>query len=603
MKQRVADYIADFLAEYGVQNVFTVTGGGAMHLNDAFGNHEKLHCIYNHHEQASALAAESYAKLSGKMALVCVTTGPGGTNAMTGVLCAYQDNIPMLVISGQVRYETTVVSTGLHLRQFGEQEYCIVESVCPMTKYAHMLTDPQEIRYQLEKAVHLANTGRKGPVWLDIPLNIQGATIETEDLASFAKPQQVYDYPDYARKIIAKLKQAGSPVLLAGAGIRSADAHGEFKQLLEKLNMPVLMPACVADILHHEHPLYFGNFGAIGGRAGNFMIQNADVILAIGCRMSFLQIGFNYEAFAPNAYKVVVDVDADELKKATLKIDLPIQADLKSLLIALNRELLHPIEKKREWFFYGRTLLQRYPIYQQEHKISTAVNPYHFASCLGALLPEDGVVVVGNSSVGGMMLQYGVKQARQRLYGNKNCGTMGYDLPAAIGAAVAHKKQVICLTGEGSLQMNLQELQTIVQNRLPIKLIVFNNNGYLCVVRTQTNFFDGRLAGCNPSSGLSFPDLQKISQAYGFSYTLIKNHAEIDEKLQAFLSTDGYGICEVVQDVAQTTEPRTTSKKLENGSMVSAPLDELAPRLSEVEFEKYRHFMKEKWSVSQSDEA
>lgn len=589
MRQRVADYIADFLVQHGVKDVFTVVGGGAMHLNDAFGQHPQLHCTYNHHEQASAMAAEGYAKLSGNMAAVCVTTGPGGTNAMTGVLCAYQDNIPMMVISGQVRYATTVESTGLNLRQFGEQEFEIVKPVSSMTKYAYMLKNPKEIRYQLEKAMYYANHARRGPVWLDIPLDIQGALVETDELITFNESAESFKYDDYAKQILTRLQEAKCPVILAGAAIRSANAYGVFTKVIEKLNIPVLAATCVGDILYHEHPLYFGNFGMIGGRTGNFMVQNADVILVIGCRMSFNQIGFNYKAFSPKSYKIVIDVDKEELKKQTLKIDMPIQADMKYLLESMNKVVTNPWQENCKWMNYGRTLLKRYPIYQEKHKISKAVNPYYFASKLSQCLANDGIIVVGNSGVGGITLQYGVQKEKQRLFGNRNCGTMGYDLPAAIGASVASGKQVICLTGDGSLQMNLQELQTVVQNKLPIKLIVFNNSGYLCIVRTQTNFFNGRLAGCTPESGVSCPSMQKIALAYGIPYTIIKKHEEIDQKLAAFIQSESYGICEVMQDMVQTTEPRTTSKKLENGDMISAPIDELAPLLSADEYESCKY--------------
>lgn len=590
MKQRVADYIADFLSENEIKDVFTVVGGGAMHLNDAFGQHKKLHCVYNHHEQACAIAAEGYAKLSGKTALVCVTTGPGGTNAMTGVLCAYQDNIPMLVLSGQVRYATTVESTGLNLRQFGEQEYCITKSVAPMTKYAQMITEPQDIRYHLEKALYLANHGRRGPVWLDIPLDIQGATIETDTLKSFEKPLDECKYDVLAEQIITKLKEAESPVFLAGAAIRSAEAHDAFKMLANKLNIPVLAAACVGDLLPEGHPLYFGGFGVIGGRAGNFMIQNADVILAIGCRMSFMQTGFNYAAFAPDAYKIIVDVDGEELKKPTIKIDMPIQADMKELIEALNRQIAAPWKKKEAWLAYAHRLREAFPIYQRKHEQSQLVNPYYFIHQLNGFLNDDSIVVLGNSCVAGMALQCGIQKENQRLFANKNCGTMGYDLPAAIGAAVAGKRQAVCLTGDGSLQMNLQELQTIVHYRLPVKIIMFNNNGYLCIVRTQTNFFNGRLSGCTPETGLSCPDMRKIAAAYGIPYVLMETHRDVDEKLEAFLTADGFSFCEVMQDVSQLTEPRATSKKLENGGMVSAPLDELAPPLEQAEYDKYRYF-------------
>ncbi|MBI5101255.1 MAG: thiamine pyrophosphate-binding protein [Nitrospirae bacterium] len=313
MKKKTADYIADLLSELGVTNVFSVVGGGAMHLNNAFGRHKQIKCIYNHHEQASAIAAESFARVDNSIAVVCVTSGPGGTNAVTGVLCAYLDNIPLLVISGQTRYATTVEGSGLNLRQFGEQEYRIVESVRPMTKYAVMVKDPREIRYHVERAVYEATTGRKGPCWIDVPLDVQAAIIEDTELAGFVPEKKKLFDDAISRQILDRLQRAQRPVIIAGSAIRQAGWLDDFHVLAEKLNMPVLCPTAVSDYFHYDHHLYFGNFGVFGGRTGNFIIQNADLILALGARMSFKQIGFNYQAFAPGAEKVVVDIDSEEL--------------------------------------------------------------------------------------------------------------------------------------------------------------------------------------------------------------------------------------------------------------------------------------------------
>lgn len=591
MKQRVADYIADFLVSHGIDTVFTVVGGGAMHLNDAFGMHKKLQVIHNHHEQASAMAAEGYARIHERPAAVCVTTGPGGTNALTGVLCAWQDNVPMIVISGQVRYSTTVENSGLDLRQFGEQEYYIVCSAAPMTKYAYMLKEPSEIRYVLEKAFYLATHGRRGPVWVDVPLNVQGASIETEDLQGYDAPVDHTDYTPMAKVILDKLREAKAPLILAGASIRRSGAYDVFREVVDKLQIPVVSPTCVADLLPVGHPCYFQNFGVVGGRTGNFLVQNADVILSLGCRLSLNQIGFNYEAFAPQAYKVVVDIDSNELRKHTLKIDFPIQADLKELLTAINAEVSAPWEEKREWISYANTLKSKFSLLNEIKEHPEGINPYRMIQRLMHVLDENAIVVVGNSSGSAMALHYGVEKDGQRLFGNRNCGTMGYDLPAALGASIAGKRQVVCLTGDGSIQMNLQELQTIVLNKIPVKIMVYNNNGYMGIVRTQTNYFEGRLTGCTPESGLDCPDWEKIAKAYGIPYVKMENVQELDEKLRNFLVRPGYALCELIEDSAQGPAFKITSKKLETGEMVSAPLDELAPMLSKEEFQKYRYYL------------
>lgn len=590
MKQRVADYIADFLVSHKIDTVFTVVGGGAMHLNDAFGKHEKIHVIHNHHEQASAMAAEGYARIHERPAAVCVTTGPGGTNALTGVLCAWQDNVPMIVISGQVRYSTTVENSGLDLRQFGEQEYYILRSASPMTKYADMVREPSEIRYVLEKAFYFATHGRRGPVWVDVPLNIQGATVETKELKGFEEPVDNTDYSPLAKMVLEKLGNAKAPLILAGASIRRSGAYDVFREIVDKLHVPVVSPTCVADILPIEHPCYYQNFGVVGGRTGNFLVQNADVILSLGCRLSLNQIGFNYEAFAPQAYKIVVDIDANELKKQTLKIDFPVQADLKELLKTMNESVSVPWHEKMEWISYADTLKSKFSLLNEMKEHPQGINPYRMIQRLMHALDEKAVVVVGNSSGSAMALHYGIEKEGQRLFGNRNCGSMGYDLPAAMGASVAGKRQVVCLTGDGSIQMNIQELQTVVLNELPVKIMIYNNHGYMGIVRTQTNFFEGRLTGCTPESGLDCPDWEKIANAYGIPYMRMGNVRELDEKLQLFLSQPGYGLCDLIEDSSQGPAFKTTSKKLETGEMVSAPLDELAPKLGEIEFNKYRYY-------------
>ncbi len=587
---KVAEYIAKLLIDNGINTVFSVVGGGAMHLNDAFGNCDKLECIYNHHEQASAIAAEGYARINNELAAVCVTTGPGGTNAITGLLCAWQDNIPMLVISGQVRYETTVESTGLNLRQFGEQEHYIVDTVKSMTKYAVTVKDASEIRYHIEKAVYEATHGRRGPCWIDVPLDVQGAQIDPEELACFTKPNP--EQPEInINNLKGEIGKAKRPVILAGSAIRTAEVYAKFRKVIEKLNVPVVVATAISDLFPKHHRLYCGNFGVIGGRAGNFIIQNSDCLLVMGCRLSFKQTGFNYSTFAPKATKIVVDVDSEELKKPTINIDYKVNTDISDFLdIIIEKEVVFK-NVDSNWLEYCHGLKKDFPIFKNKYEQSESVNPYYFSNELNKNLDKNSVTVVGNSCACDCVRQFGIDKEGQRLWGNTNCGTMGYDLPAAIGAAVAAKNTVVCVTGDGSIQMNIQELQTIVHNKLPVKIFIHSNGGYFAIVQTHTNFF-GRLTGCTEESGISFPEFSRIAYAYDIPYYLCKNHADLETKLPEIINTPGYCICEIISDRTQSIEPKSKSKILPDGRIVSPAFDDLYPFLSKDEYDKYSNFEK-----------
>ncbi len=589
MRKRVAEFIADYLADNGIDEVFTVVGGGAMYLNNAFGQSDRIRCTYTHHEQAAALAAEGYSKTAGKMAAVCVTTGPGGTNALTGVLCAYQDNVPMIVISGQVRYETTVESTGLNLRQMGEQEYYIIKSVSPMTKYAVMVTKAEDIRKILDRAIYTAMEGRRGPVWIDVPLNIQSSYIETEELQKYEN-KECYSYELNKELIKRIMHNAQRPVIVAGTAIRGTGVLEKFKKFVQINDIPVVAATTVADIYPTSDKHYFGNFGTFGGRTGNFIIQNADVILALGCRMTYKHTGFNYKAFAPNAKKIVVDIDKNELLKNLINIDVPVHSDLHYFLDCfMDGKITADISN---WKNYCKFLKQRYPQYLDKFADSQNVNPYYFMDRLYNYLEDDSVTVVGNSVACVSVLQMGIRKEKQRLFGNINCGTMGYDLPAAEGAARACGKTVICITGDGSIQMNIQELQTIKHNALPIKIFVFNNHGYQAIVQSQTNFFAGHFSGCTPESGISMPDFERLAYAYEFPYVRIQKNQDIEEKLNEVFSMPGYVLCELIQDDSQNIEPKVKSKQLEDGTLFSPPIDDLFPFLTEEEY-KESQFNKE----------
>ena len=595
MKIKVAQYIADFLVNHGVTHNFTVTGGGAMHLNDALGHKEGLKSIYNHHEQACAIAAEGYARLTGRVASVCVTSGPGGTNAITGVLGGWQDSIPMFIISGQVKRETTTWSTDIPLRQLGDQEYQIIDSVKYMTKYAVMITSPEEIRYHLEKAWFLCNHGRKGPVWLDIPLDVQAAMVETDELMGFnsrecSNEDPVYDENDTI-KIINRIKEAQRPVIFAGSGIRLGDAHRDFIDVIEKLNIPVVTAWNAHDNLWDEHPLFCGRPGTVGTRGGNFVVQNSDLLLVLGCRLNIRQISYNYKAFAPKAYKIVVDIDEAELNKPTVKVEMKIHANVKDVLSSLNHfdeiKSCHT-QKHEEWLKWAREINEKYPATITEYyEKSSPMNPYAFITELSKDLKENEKIICGNGSACVVTFQTINLKKGQRLFTNSGCAAMGYGFPAAIGCSVAEKeKRVICIDGDGSFMMNLQELQTVAYNNLNLKIIILNNNGYHSIRQTQTNLCKGEpLVGVCDGNGISFPNFEKIAYAFGIPYVKADDIRTVHEAIGKMLATDGPVLLEAMIDETQNFAPKLSSKALPDGRMVSPEIDDMFPFLDRAEYE------------------
>lgn len=603
MKQKVSDYIADHIAEWGIRDVFTVTGGGAMHMNDAFGHHPKLHCTYQHHEQACAMAAEAYARMDNRMAAVCVTTGPGATNAITGVLGGWMDSIPMLVFSGQARYATTVAASGLKLRSMGVQECNIVPVVASITKYAQMIIHPEDIRYHLEKALYMAVNGRPGPVWLDIPLDVQGAVIEIEELRGYDPQENPEEKPaeisqDVIQQILDKIEKSRRPVLFPGNGVRLAGAMDDFQKLVNILGVPVITGMSSVDAMESEHPYFAGRSGGTGTRPGNFALQNSDVLLSIGNRQGFAQTGFQYQDWARDSYTILNDIDENELKKPSLHVSLPVCGDAGDLIRKLicaaelrGADETNPLFKGRDWIRQCQVWKQKYPVVTAKHYETIeegCTNIYAFYEELSKAMQEGQtlMVSVGTSRVAGSQA-FRVKKG-QRFITNPNTASMGFCLPAATGICVAQPgKPVVCVTGEGSLQMNLQELQTIWQNRLPVKLFVINNQGYHSIRQTQQSYFEPPLVGVGAESGdLSFPDLSRIIPAYGFSYRAVHAAEELPETLHQILEEDGASVCEVFVTKYQKTEPKTSAKKLPDGSMVSAPLEDMYPFLSKEELEE-----------------
>lgn len=594
MKIKVAHYIADFLADHGVKHIFTVTGGGAMHLNDAFGHHARLTCVYNHHEQASAIAAEGYTRLSGDLAAVCVTSGPGGTNAITGVLGGWLDSIPMFVVSGQVKRETTIYSTSLPLRQLGDQEFDIVSCVRPMTKYAAIVMDPLQIAYHLEKAWFLCRNGRGGPVWIDVPLDVQAATIDTDALPHFdereCRDAECPRYnPLFSEQVLTKLREAKRPVIFAGSGIRLAGMRDEFIQLVEALQIPVVTAWNAHDVIWDEHPLYCGRPGTIGTRGGNFVVQNADCLLVVGSRLNIRQISYSYKDFAPNAYKIVIDIDRHELLKPTLHVDMPIWANVRDVIGDLLGKTPSSVrsEEHTQWLAWCREVDARYPATLPEYyDDAQGLNPYVFVREFFNGLRVDDSTITGNGSACVVSFQAGVIKRGTRLFTNSGCAAMGYGFPAAIGGAVAlGGKRMICIDGDGSFQMNLQELQTVVYNRLNLKIIYLNNNGYHSIRQTQTNLFQPPLIGVCDGNGLSFPDAERIAAAYGIPFMRVTKQTQIAD-LHRLMEQEGPVFCEVVVDPTQNFAPKLSSKVLPDGKIVSPPIDDMFPFLSREEYEQ-----------------
>lgn len=596
MEVKVAKYISQFLVKQGIKDCFMVTGGGAMHLDDAIGHQEGLHCTFNHHEQACAIAAEGYTRMTGKLSVVCVTSGPGGTNAITGVMGGWLDSIPMFVISGQVKRETTIWAVpDLNLRQLGDQEFNVIDSVKNMTKYSVMVTNPQEIAYHLEKALFMATNGRGGPVWLDIPLDVQGAKINTEDLIHFYPDQEVVWRTPAVKQsaidiVLQKIRSAKAPLVLAGTGINLGGAQQKLLDFLKKYQIPVVTAWNANDTVAYDNPYYVGMPGTVGMRSGNFAIQNCDLLISLGCRMNIRMIGYTHHDFAKNAFKVVVDVDPRELIKPTILPDLPIHADVNQFLDVMIKQEYSPVDRHKEWVKWCKDLLFKYPTVKEEFHKEGLINPYIFVDKLFNHLNSSDRIVCGNGAACVITFQAAKVKQGQRMFTNSGCAAMGYGFPAAVGVAVSdNSKRTICIDGDGSVMMNVQELATVAHNKLNVKLIILNNNGYLSIRQTQRNLFQPPFIGIDSESGVGFPNFEKLADAFGLKYFRIDYENTSDEILKQVLDSDGPCVCEAVVDPNQNFEPKSSSKVLPDGRIVSPSLDDMAPFLNREEFEKIRY--------------
>jgi acetolactate synthase-1/2/3 large subunit len=605
---RLSDYVAQTLHAHGVRHVFMLTGGGAMHLNDAMGRVDQLQYVCCHHEQALAMAAESYTRLSGRLAAVNVTTGPGGINALNGVHGAFTDSIAMIVISGQVKRETLASNAPVRLRQLGDQEVDIVSMVTPITKYAVTVTDPRDIRYVMGKALWLAETGRPGPVWVDVPIDVQAALIDSETLHEFDPKREGYgrDFAlpaEYgwltgdaldaaARDVVEAIKAAERPVLLPGTGVRISGEYDTFLKVAELLGIPVAPAWNAQDLVAEDHPLYVGRPGTVGDRSGNFAVQNADLVLVLGCRLNIRQISYNFSSFARAAKKIMVDVDAAELAKPTLSIDMPVHANLKDFLPALVKALAGQAVPAAHTAYLDWAMERRrkyHPVLPEYWDKPTPVNPYCFTEVLFDQLAEDEVIVMADATAAVVTVQAAKLKRGQRLYSNSGAASMGYDLPATIGAwhaMPAGSPRIICMAGDGSIMQNLQELQTIAGQNMPAKIFLYNNSGYHSIRQSQQAHFAGFSVGCGPDSGVTFPDFGRVAAAFGFAFVRTDNHGDMTAAIAATLAAPGPAICEVMVDKEQNFAPKLSSKRLPDGTMITAPLEDLSPFLPREELER-----------------
>ena len=590
---KLTDYIIQHLVEYGIKDVFMISGGGAMHLVDSVGRQKKLHYVCNHHEQAGAMAAEGYFRAGGHMAAVVVTSGPGGTNCLTGVIGQWLDSIPAIYISGQVKQETTIASCrNLKLRQVGDQEINIVDIVRPVTKYAAIVDNPSKVKYYLGKALFLATSGRPGPVWLDVPLDIQAAAVNEAKLINYNSCEDEIKFDN--KKILQQIgqvvdciKKAKRPVIVAGHGIRLANAQAAFDDLLKKLPVPVVSTFCGMDLIASDHKLFAGRIGTVGDRAGNFVLQNADLVLCVGTRNNIRQVSYDWSNYARKAFKIIVDIDKAELDKPTVKPDLGIHCDAKEFITGLCAKAQKAvIPDFSGWLGWCKTRREKYPVVLPQYwKVKTGVQPYCFLDCFTRALNKSAVVAAGNGTACVALFQAAYVKRGQRFFWNSGCASMGYDLPSAIGACVAlGKKPVVCLAGDGSIQMNIQELQTIVYNKLPIKIFVLNNNGYISIRQTQDSFFAGNHVACDKSCGVSFPDIIKVAKAYGLATARIDRYAGMEKRIKKVLSMPGSIVCEVKLCDDYVFSPKLSSEKLPDGRLISKPLEDMYPFLDREEF-------------------
>jgi acetolactate synthase-1/2/3 large subunit len=580
---KISDYVVSRVREY-VDHVFTVSGGGCIHLIDSFGKSD-VELIPTLHEQAAAIAAESYSQYTNKLGVVLVTTGPGATNALTGVASAWLDSIPLLLITGQVQNKDRVKDRGV--RQMGFQEINTVSIYSSITKYAVTIEDPSTVKYHLEKALYLATHGRPGPVVLDIPLDIQAAQIKPEELEGFIEPIEKNQSFDIGG-VVKSLMSAKRPIVLVGNGVRLSNAVPEFYEFIEKTGIPVLTTWKTLDLLPENHPQYVGRPGGVGQRGANFNQQNSNFILTIGARLDHGQLAYQPQYFAREAVKCIIDIDANEINKLGINIEYPIEMDAKKFLTELNTK----VSKLQisDWLSFCKNLHLKYPVILPDHldENRNYISNYALIKHLSDLLPENSLVIPGSSGAcSEVTMQAFENKNGTRVYNSEGLGSMGFGIAAAIGGCLAsNKKEVICIDGDGGFFMNIQELELVKRYNLPIKFFILNNNGYGSIRTTQNSHFGGNLVISDPSSGLTLPSISLNSAAYELRYEKIQDTKNLKQQIQSVLSIEGPVICEVVVDPNHTTQPKASVYKNPDGSFSTRPMEDLAPFLDREEFKK-----------------
>ncbi len=588
---KLSDYVIKFISETNVKHIFMLPGGGCMHLVDSVGRCKGIEYVCNLHEQACAIAADAYAQYTNNLGVALVTTGPGGSNTLTGVAAAWIDSTPSMFISGQVKRKDLSGDRGV--RQMGFQELDIVKMVEHVTKYAVTVMEPDTIKYHLEKALYLAKNGRPGPVWLDIPLDVQAANIEESSLEGFDFGEIVTlgnnaSLKESIGEAIQLINQAERPVILVGNGVRLGKALDDFKELTGILNIPCLTTWRAIDFLSEDHPLYIGRPGSVGQRAANFAQQNSDLILILGARLDLGQTGYSHKNFARMAKKIMVDIDQKEINKMDMTIDVPICTDIKKFIKEIIEQKNLIISRERsEWWSRCREWKNKYPVMLPEYwKEKNGVNTYALIDALSDEMNEDDLLMPGSSGTCAeiTMQAFRVKQG-MRIFNSPGLGAMGFGIPASIGGCLASgRKRTVCIEGDGGFQMNIQELETVRRLNLPIKFFILNNNGYASIQATQRAHFNGYYVASNPSSGLTLPNLSKVSEAYGIKPVEIRNQSEMRQKVREILEYKGPVVCDVAITPNQFTAPRISSVQAADGTMVSKPLEDLWPFLDREEF-------------------
>lgn len=583
---KVSDYIIDFLVKQGVKDCFMLVGGGAMHLNDSAGGHPGMNYVCCLHEQACAMAAESYARCKRDLGVAIVTTGPGVTNTVTAIGAAWIESTPLFVISGQVKRADSLENTGV--RSMGVQELEVIPIVESITKYAVKLKDPQMVRYELEKCVAIARQGRPGPVLLDVPLDVQASFVEETSLVSY---NDEYKKPliktETLDEVVKLLETAKRPVFYGGGGVYMSNASDAFVQLAEKYNIPVMNTWNGIDIIWNDHPLYMGRPGGIGQRAANFIIQSCDLLVTFGTRLASLQTGFNYDDYARDAKMVMVDIDPAELDKAKLHPYLKVECDVKDFIEQMLKQDVN-IPDHQKWIRACKDVVAQFPNIKDEWRnVDKPANSYLLVESLSKHMKAEDVYCGGRAGtcVDTIIHAFQVKKG-QRVIATKGLSSMGYGLPAAIGAAVAYPgKKIVINNGDGGFVMNIQELAVVKHLNLPLKIFVLNNHGYATIVSTQTNVFKGHFVGCNSDSNLELGDIKTVAEAYGIKTYSINKNSEIEGVVAEVLNYDGPVLCDVNISIVQPIQPRQASFKNEKGQMQSRPLEDMRPFLEREEID------------------